>query len=246
LTTDATTRENASTRARPAALDVNMGRAQLPSARASEDGPERTEWRRPLLLVLALAVVAAFWVLGPESPRAAPPTAGERVVAFGDSLVQGVGATPGSDLVSVLSERLGVPIVNAGRSGDTTATALGRLEPAVLSQNPRIVIVLLGGNDYLRRVPPAQTFANLEAIVGRIRNQGAAVILVGLSLGVFSDSYGDGYRDVARRASAGLVPDVLDGILGRGDLMADQIHPNDRGYALMADRIEPALRDLLR
>ena len=210
------------------------------------DGTEPSAWRRPLLLVLPLALVAVFWALRPGTPRAAPPSAGERIVAFGDSLVAGAGATPGRDLVSILSQRLGVPILNAGRSGDTTASALRRLEPAVLAQNPRIVIVVLGGNDYLRRVPPQETFANLDAIAARIRQEGAAVVLVGLSLGIFSDSYGEGYRDVARGASAGLVPDVLDGILGRSELMADQIHPNDRGYAIMADRIEPVLRELLR
>lgn len=229
------------------------GRAQPTDMTAKElhgrgrgDQREPFAWRPVLLLGLAIAFVAAFWALRPGTPRAAPPSAGERIVAFGDSLVAGAGATPGRDLVSVLSQRLGMPILNAGRSGDTTGSALRRLEPAVLAQNPRIVIVVLGGNDYLRRVPPQETFANLETIVGRIRQKGAAVVLVGLSLGIFSDSYGDGYRDVARRASAGLVPDVLDGILGRGELMADQIHPNDRGYALMADRIEPVLRDLLQ
>jgi acyl-CoA thioesterase I len=214
--------------------------------RGVQQDPESSSWRRPLLFfALILALVAAFWGLRPGVPRAAPPTAGERIVAFGDSLVEGVGATRGRDLVSILSQRVGLPIVNAGRSGDTTGTALRRLETAVLSQNPRVVIVLLGGNDYLRRVPPEETIANLEAIVDRIRREGAAVIVVGISLGIFSDSYGDGYRDLARRTSAGLVPDVLDGILGRSELMADQIHPNDRGYAIMADRIEPALRDLV-
>jgi acyl-CoA hydrolase len=72
------------------------------------------------------------------------------------------------------------------------------------------------------------------------------VILAGLSLGVFTDSYGDGYEDVARRTASGLVPDILGGVLGHPDLMADQIHPNDRGYQMMADRIEPALRGLLK
>ena len=202
--------------------------------------------RGPVLVFVALAVVAGLWSLRSGHPRAARPTAGEGVLAFGDSLVEGVGASEGRDVVSLLSARVGVPIVNAGRSGDTTGSALGRLDSAVLSRNPRIVIVVLGGNDLLRRIPREETFANLDAIVGRIRARGAAVILVGLSAGVFVDAYGNGYEEVARRTASGLVPDVLAGILGNPDLMSDQIHPNDRGYSLMADRIEPALRDLLR
>ncbi len=202
--------------------------------------------RGPVLVLVALAVVAGLWSLRSGNPRAARPTAGEGVIAFGDSLVEGVGASEGRDIVSLLSTRVGIPIVNAGRSGDTTGSALGRLDSAVLSRNPRIVIVVLGGNDLLRRIPREETFANLDAIVGRIRGRGAAVILVGLSAGVFVDGYGNGYEEVASRTASGLVPDVLAGILGHPDLMFDQIHPNDRGYSMMADRIEPALRDLLR
>ena len=202
--------------------------------------------RGPILVFIGLAVLVALWSLRSGTPDAARPTAGERVIVFGDSLVEGVGASTGRDIVSLLSARVGVPIVNAGRSGDTTGSALTRLDSAVLSRNPRIVIVVLGGNDVLRRVPHEETFANLDAIVGRIRGRGAAVILVGLSVGVFTDAYGKGYESLARRTSSGLVPDVLAGILGHPDLMADHIHPNDRGYRMMADRIEPALRDLLK
>lgn len=197
------------------------------------------------MVFIGLALLAALWSRTTGIPQAAKPGAGETVIAFGDSLVEGVGASPGRDIVSLLSARAGVPIVNAGRRGDTTSTALARLDSAVLSRRPRVVIVVLGGNDFLRRIPPQQTFANLEAIVDRIRRRGAAVILVGLSVGVFTDAYGDGYEDLARRTSSGLVPDILAGILGRPDLMADHIHPNDRGYQMMADRIEPALRDVL-
>lgn len=202
--------------------------------------------RWPIVLLAGLGLLGALWWFQARGPRAADPTAGREIIVFGDSLVEGVGATPGRDVPSLLSSRIGVPIVNAGRRGDTTAAALARLETAVLSRDPRVVVVLLGGNDFLRRVPKEQTFANLDAIVGRIRARGAAVVVVGLSLGILTDGYGDRYEDLARRQSAGLVPDVLDGIIGRPELMADQIHPNDRGYALMADRIEPALRDLLR
>jgi acyl-CoA thioesterase-1 len=199
---------------------------------------------RRALLVLLGAGILLVWVLRPGSPTAARPTSGQGIVAFGDSLIAGRGASPGEDAVSVLSTRLGMSITNAGQSGDTTQAALARLERDVLSLNPRVVIVLLGGNDYLRRVPVEETFNNLERIVTRIREQGAAVILVGVSVGLMSDPYRARYEALARQASAGLVPDVLDGIIGRPSLMFDSIHPNSRGYALVADRIEPALRAL--
>ena len=81
---------------------------------------------RPRHLLVAVAIVLAglvAWLVLASGPVPARPTSGERIIAFGDSLVQGIGATPGNDIVSVLSRRLGVPIVNAGRSGDTTGAA---------------------------------------------------------------------------------------------------------------------------
>ena len=199
------------------------------------------------LLVAAVLVVAGLvaWLVLASGSAPARPTSGERIIAFGDSLVQGVGASPGRDVVSVLSRRLVVPIVNAGRSGDTTGAALTRLDSSVLSRNPRIVIVLLGGNDMLRRVPRATTFANLDAIVSRIRARGAAVILVSVELGFGTGSDGRAYEELASRTSSALVRDILSGIFGRQALMSDGIHPNDRGYELMADRIEPALRNFV-
>ena len=204
---------------------------------------------RPRHLLVAVAIVLAglvAWLVLATGPAPARPTSGERIIAFGDSLVQGVGASPGHDIVSVLSRRLGIPIVNAGRSGDTTGAALTRLDSAVLSRNPRIVIVLLGGNDMLRRVPRATTFDNLDAIVSRIRARGAAVILVSVELGFGTGADGRAYEELASRTSSALVRDILDGIFGREALMSDGIHPNDRGYEIMADRIEPALKELVK
>lgn len=196
----------------------------------------------PGVIVLTLA---AIWYARAGTPRAAIPTAGSTIIAFGDSLVAGRGASPGRDLVAILERRLRTDIVNAGRSGDTTAAALARLDRDVLSRHPRIVVVLLGGNDFLRQVPREQTLANLEAIVSRIRERGAAVVIVGVSAGLFGDPYAEGLTALARRTSSGLVTDILGGIMGDSALMADAIHPNDRGYVVMADRLEPVLRDLV-
>jgi lysophospholipase L1-like esterase len=76
---------------------------------------------------------------------------GETIICFGDSLTEGVGAGEGEDYPSVLSRQLASPVVNAGRRGDTTADALQRLSDTVLIKNPRLVILLLGGNDFLRQ-----------------------------------------------------------------------------------------------
>lgn len=217
------------------------------SARAGSPALQPGQRKRVMAIAVVIAglALAAFLIFRGNLPRAARPTGGETFVAFGDSLVAGQGATAGQDFVSKLSSRVGVPIINAGHNGDTTGAALERLDQDVLSLNPRVVIVLLGGNDFLRGVPREETFRNLGAIVERIRERGSAVILVAVSVGLFSDPNSEQYEKLARQEKAGLVPDILDNIMGHQDRMSDQIHPNDVGYKMMADRIEPLLRDLM-
>ena len=200
--------------------------------------------RRVIATGVLLALLAGALGCG-GGPSVARPTSGTTVIAFGDSLVEGRGSTDGRDFVSMLARRLGVPIINAGRSGDTTGAALARLDRDVLSRSPRVVIVVLGGNDYLRRIPVNETFSNLSSIVTKIRDRGAAVVLAGVSVGLLTDPYGSRYEALARETSSGLVPDILGGLMGRSDRMADAIHPNNAGYEIIADRIAPVLEELL-
>jgi acyl-CoA thioesterase-1 len=173
-------------------------------------------------------------------------SSGTNVIAFGDSLTAGYGAPEGDDYPSKLSSLIGTPVINAGVSGDTTETALARIDD-VLSRNPRMVIVGLGGNDFLRRVPIETTRRNLESIVGQIQGAGAMVVLLGFRFPTLGPDYGDMYEEVADARACLLVPDVLDGILNDPKLKSDEIHPNAAGYALMAERVaEPAAKLLER
>lgn len=172
------------------------------------------------------------------------PSSGETIIAFGDSLVQGVGATEGNDFVSLLSLRLNTPIVNLGRSGDTTAEALLRIND-VLSRNPKAVMVLLGGNDFLKRVPKAETLSNLEWIITTIQNTGAVVVLLGVRGGLIADSYESDLRSLAEKTGSEYVPNVLKGLIGNPKYMDDAIHPNNAGYAIIADHIYPVLLSVL-
>ena len=205
----------------------------------------KTRSFRALAIAVGLALLSSPWACWSGNPRAARPTGGTTVIAFGDSLVAGRGARSGRDFVSLLSDSLGVPIINAGRSGDTTRAAVSRLRSDVLSRDPRVAIVLLGGNDFLRRVPIDETFANLTTIVDELRSRGTAVVLVGVSVGLLNDPYAARYEALAQQTSAALVPDILGGIMGHADLMSDAIHPNEQGYEIIAERLEPVLRELL-
>ncbi|MDP6561262.1 MAG: GDSL-type esterase/lipase family protein, partial [Candidatus Binatia bacterium] len=94
------------------------------------------------------------------------------------------------------------------RSGDTATAGLTRLERDVLERDPRLVVVLLGGNDFLRRVPTAMTEKSLNEMVRRIQDRGAMVVLVGLKLGLFTNEYSPIYERVAEQNRALLIPNV--------------------------------------
>ncbi|MGG6239820.1 GDSL-type esterase/lipase family protein [Nodosilinea sp. AN01ver1] len=169
--------------------------------------------------------------------------AGEQIIAFGDSITAGAGVGPQAAYPSLLSQSLDLPIVNAGRGGDTTATALNRLQD-VVSADPWLVIVGLGGNDFLRQVPIAQTEQNLREIVTRLQQQGAIVVILGMNVYPFNGDYGAMYQRVASETQAHFIPGVLEG-LNDPRYLYDKIHPNQAGHQILADRVAAGLQPLL-
>lgn len=209
--------------------------------------PKRAPQPKCVFAAVALIIAAGAWLLWPSGGDVANlESRATAIVAFGDSLTAGYGAGEGSDYPAVLSAELDRPIVNAGRSGDTTADAVARLDADVLSLNPRLVIVGLGGNDFLRGEPIARTEENLRTIVKRIQAQGAMVVLLGFEFPSISANYGAMYERIANEESCLLIEDVLAGILNDAKLKSDEIHPNAAGYALMAERIAGPLEKLLQ
>ena len=173
-------------------------------------------------------------------------SAGETIICFGDSLTEGVGAESGEEYPTVLSRLLGMPVMNVGHRGDTSASALERISDSVLTKNPRLVIVLLGGNDFLRQVPTAETRKNLKEIVRRIQDHGAMVAIAGMRLGLFTDEYGPIFEETAEELGALYIPQVMKGIFNDAKFKSDQIHPNSAGYRLIAERIAAKIKPLLQ
>lgn len=203
----------------------------------------------------ALFGFAVLQGVGRATAQAAPI----RLMALGDSLTAGYGLPPGQGFVPQLQAALAarpgthrpVRVLDAGVSGDTTAGGLARLDWA-LAERPDAVILELGGNDGLRGLPPAQTHANLDAILDRLAARRIPVLLAGMlappNLGA---DYGREFAEVFRRLAQAR-PDVvfypffLEGVAGEAALnQADRIHPNAAGVAEIVRRILPAVEALL-
>ncbi len=171
---------------------------------------------------------------------------GKNIICFGDSLTTGEGAEPGNDYPSILAKQISLPVINAGESGDTTYNALKRLQVDVLEKRPLVVIIVLGGNDFLKKIPLEETFKNLEIIVKMIQDAGAITVLAELHSGIILSGYSKGYRRIARKHKAVLIPELLDGIINKPILKSDYIHPNTAGYKIMAERITKAIQPIIQ
>jgi acyl-CoA thioesterase I len=201
---------------------------------------------RTLVLIICysvlLFIVGTLGVRWWQQPLVTPIAADAPIVFFGDSLVSGVGATEGNDMPALLSVRLGRTVLNKGVPGDTTRDGLNRLNRDVLSLHPDLVILLLGGNDFLQNIDADETFANLAEMIDRIRKQESQVLLVGVRGGIFLDGFDTAFAALARKKRIHHVPDILDGVLMDPALKADQIHPNNAGYVKMVEKLEPIIR----
>jgi len=198
-----------------------------------------------VVLIFLLSTTSIWWFFFSGYEIVNDPPKNETIVAFGDSLVAGVGATKGNDFVSVLSKKLGVPIRNMGVPGDTTAQGLARVK-MVTAEDPGMVIILLGGNDYLQKIPREQTFENLCSIIAEVQKQGALVVLLGVRGGIVRDAFENEFELLAEETGSVYVSDVLGGLIGNMTYMADAVHPNDKGYAHIAERVFEEMEGYMR
>ena len=207
-----------------------------------------TMWLRPkaCLLVLLLAVTVAACSSRVGDPL--PP--GAVVLVLGDSISAGYRLAPEDAWPSRLAERTGWVVVNGGVSGDTTGEARVRLTGLLEAHRPELVIVELGGNDMLRRVPLTEARANLAGIVTEIRDAGARPVLMAIPqpsvTGAVFQTLSDApiYEELAAQLQVPLLPDVVSEVLSDPALKLDHLHPNAEGSRVLADKAVEALQEL--
>ncbi len=203
-----------------------------------------------LVLTLMLGLIAA---VASPAQAAEPPV----ILVIGDSLSAGYGLAPGQGWVTLLQQRLkkqgyGHRVVNASVSGETTDGGVQRLDRALATHQPGVVIVELGGNDGLRGLPVSRVRANLELLIMKSRASGAQVLLVAIRVPTnygaqYGNSFQQIYRDLATRYRIGLVPFLSNEVVLREELfLADGIHPNATAQPLLLDSLWPQLAPLLR
>ena len=205
-------------------------------------------WPRIFKLLAAIVLFAS-------TPAIA---ADKLIVAFGDSLSAGYGLKSTESFPVQLEAALrrggtAARVYNAGVSGDTTAQGRARLGFVLnsLKVKPDLVILQLGGNDMLRAIDPAQTEANLSAILTELKKRRIPVLLAGMlaapNLGkTYQTRFDAVYPKLSRQYGAKLYPFFLNGVTGnRTLLLRDGIHPTAKGVGVVVVGILPQVKGAL-
>lgn len=194
----------------------------------------RTGW----LLALALLLTAC----SDKVPALRPLSSGDHLVAFGDSLTYGTGAAPEQSYPAVLARAIGLPVVNAGVPGERTADGLQRLAGVLDDQQPALLLLTHGGNDFLAGKPTSTVKANLRQMVALARERGVEVVLVGVPQPKLLLSPAALYQELADELDLPYLRDSITDVLKQRGMKSDTIHPNAAGYAQIAREMQDLLQ----
>lgn len=201
--------------------------------------------RRTFLTYTSVLLLVACG--GKSGKKQTKIAAGSTVLALGDSLTYGYGASPAESYPAQLQKLTGWDIINGGISGDTSAQALSRL-PALLQRKPKLVLISIGGNDFLRKLPEAETRNNIAETIESVQKENIPTVLMGvphLSVGALFGHLSDHplYQELAEQYKIPLFEGAWSEILSDEKLKSDQIHANAAGYKVFAEKLEKFLQE---
>ena len=194
--------------------------------------------------LIALSILLAgllFMQACSESVSLTPIPHDGVIVAFGDSLTVGVGASEVSSYPVVLSALSNRQVISAGISGEETSQGLARLPTVLDEAQPNLVILLEGGNDILRNRNAGTIKNNLAKMIEIIKSQNIDVVLIGVPEKKLFSDVAPLYEELALEHNVVLLNDVLSDLLRNNDYKSDAVHLNEQGYRLLAESIHELL-----
>ena len=171
-------------------------------------------------------------------------TSNDSILAFGDSLTYGFGASSKENYPTRLSLLSGNRVINAGMNGDTSSEGLRRLAPLIEDTSIKLMILCFGGNDIIQKQSMSKLKHNLKTMIQMAKAKNIDVLLVSVpNFTLFGLSPLELYEEVAEEENIPLLSGVLANILSQPSLKNDQIHPNALGYKEMAESIYESLKE---
>jgi len=193
----------------------------------------------PLILMLSSMLSCSE-----QGPSFSPLAANATILAFGDSLTFGKGTSRSQSYPAVLQSLSQLHVINAGISGEVSATGLKRLPDLLSKHQPALVIICHGGNDILQRKNPMQTKANLIKMIQLAESKHVQVMLLAVPRPNLLLSPAAFYAEVAQATKVVFDPETMIKVLGDPKLKSDTFHPNSAGYAVIAENIFNKLKAL--
>ena len=194
---------------------------------------------KPSIAVLCLLVLSQGCG---RHPRIARLSESSVVVAFGDSLTAGTGASITESYPSVLADMIGCRVVNAGVPGEESSAALRRLPTVLQKERADLVILCQGGNDMLRKQEDGVIRRNLDAMVSMVHDAGADVILIGVPRPGLRLKVPLFYQQIADKNGIPCDSATIAQILSSPSFKSDYAHPNAAGYRRLAKSIATLIR----
>lgn len=99
------------------------------------------------------------------------------------------------------------------------------------------MIVEFGANDYFKGIKLEETIRNLKEIITRIQDAGAMVAITEIHTGLVMRRQAKEIKNLARKYRCIFIPNIMEDILGNKELCSDSIHPNDKGYEIIAEKV---------
>ncbi len=195
-----------------------------------------------LICVCAVLLFHTGCQSGNGSASIAPVTEKTVILAFGDSLTSGYGASAQESYPSVLGGILKCKVINGGVPGEVTSEGEVRIQALIKECRPDLVVLCHGGNDLLQKMNRQGTADNIRGMIRLVRERGADVVMLAVPEPGLFLSAPDFYRDIAREAGIPFDGKIMCDILSDPQLKSDGVHPNAKGYAKMAD----AVADLIK
>ena len=180
---------------------------------------------------------------GEKNSSLSPLSSSSVIPAYGDSLTYGYNVKRSESYPAKLEVLTGISVINSGVSGEVSAQGLKRLPNVLDEHHPQLLILCHGGNDLLRKMDLEEMESNIRSMIQLSLDRDIPVILLGVPKpGIFLSSF-DVYKKIANSMNIIFIEDLISDVLGDKSLKSDSIHPNKKGYNVMAEEIYSLLLD---
>lgn len=195
-------------------------------------------------LIIFICSIITFSIISgcSDSAKLQPLPSDATILAFGDSLTYGTGASRDKAYPTILQNLIQRKVINAGIPGEISQTALQRLPGLIAQHQPALIILCHGGNDILRKLNIQQTKDNLQQMINLANQHNIQTVIIGVpEFGLFLNA-SPIYQELAEHNQLPIENNSLGDILGTNTLKSDHIHPNAKGYQRLAEDILSLLK----